>query len=147
MRAERLGSYSMLFTTAGTLVFGSLKVNDAVFALVATTKVAGGEMAFGVTAAGGFLPTVRDFSGVVAVMVPLNTPITLCLCPGVVGLNFLTAILFRYCYRSQLFCPSARVTSAFFQAVVLPRSRPLLVQRDLFLLRTLMVFTRTTFTP
>ncbi len=37
----------------GNTVFCSLKVNDAVFALVATTKVAGGEMAFGVTSSGG----------------------------------------------------------------------------------------------
>lgn len=56
-------------------------------------EIAGGEMAFCVAAAEARLPVVRDFSGFVAVITPLNTEITLWRWPGVVGLNLRTAIV------------------------------------------------------
>lgn len=42
-------------------IFGSLEVDDAVVALVAAAHVAVGQMAFGVTAAGGTLSTDKRF--------------------------------------------------------------------------------------
>lgn len=77
----------------GYAVFVSLKVYDTVLAFVATPRYREVRWPSALRPPLARLPTVRDFSGVVAVMVPLNTPITLCRCPGVVGLNFLTAIL------------------------------------------------------
>src|SRR5690554_310361 len=93
MRAERFGSYSMLFTTAGIPSFVLLKSikrkrllwPPPTFLTVILPRLLRPPLVD--------LPTTRDFSGTFAVILS-NEPIILCLCPGVVGFNLRIAILF-----------------------------------------------------
>src|SRR6056297_1032555 len=50
----------------------------------------------------------KDFSGVLLVTIS-KAPIILCLCPGVTGFNFLTAILIKYCYKNLFFLPQLKL--------------------------------------
>ena len=106
MRAERLGCVLDGLHRSRYSVVVSLEIYQTQFSLVAATTVAGGELVSGLRPPVERFPTVRDFYGALVddlrttsspslrtATSRLNTPIILCLCPGVVGLNFFTAII------------------------------------------------------